>query len=96
MRAHFSGLRQRWQGGSLLFSRLRIGTRLACMMVLAMLVALMLAASGIRGLAAAQESLRVVYEDRMKPVRALAQIAHLMLANRLQLQIALHETGQGA
>ncbi|NMM81513.1 diguanylate cyclase [Acidovorax sp. SRB_14] len=84
-------LARRWQGGHPLFSRLRIGTRLAWMMALAMLVAVLLAAAGISGLAASQDSLRLVYEDRMKPVRALAQISHLMLSNRLQLQIALDE-----
>ena len=71
-----------------LLSRLRIGTRLAVMMVLAVMVAGLLAAAGIRGLAASKESLRVVYEDRMAPVRTLSQIAQLMLANQLYLQLA--------
>ena len=58
-------------------------------MLLAALVAALLAAMGIRGLAASKESLRVVYEDRMEPVRSLSQISHLMLANQLQMQLAL-------
>jgi len=75
--------------GYRLFSRFRIGTRLAAMMVLAATVSALLAAMGIRGLAAANDSLRSVYEERMTPVRSLAQIAHLMLSNQLQLQVAL-------
>ena len=75
-----------------LFSRFRIGTRLAAMMVLAALVSALLASSGIQGLAASNQSLHVVYEDRMKPVRTLGQISQLMLANQHQLQIALAQT----
>ena len=75
--------------GYRLFSRFRIGTRLAAMMVLAATVSALLAAMGIRGLAAANDSLRSVYEELMSPVRSLAQIAHLMLSNQLQLQVAL-------
>ena len=78
-----------WLHHQAIFSRFRIGTRLAAMMVLAGLVAILLAASGIQGLADANESLRMVYEGRMKPVRTLGQISHLMLANQHQLQIAL-------
>ncbi|HAU58456.1 MAG TPA: diguanylate cyclase, partial [Comamonadaceae bacterium] len=78
--------------GHHLFSRFRIGTRLAAMMVLAALVSALLATSGIQGLAASNESLHVVYEDRMKPVRTLGQISQLMLANQHQLQIALAQT----
>ncbi|MCE1249720.1 MAG: Tar ligand binding domain-containing protein, partial [Comamonadaceae bacterium] len=52
-------------------SRLRIRTRITALMLLAALVAALLAALGIRGLAASKESLRVVYEDRMTPVRNL-------------------------
>ncbi len=78
--------------GYRLFSRFRIGTRLAAMMVLAALVSALLAASGIQGLAAANQSLHAVYEDRMKPVRTLGQISQLMLANQHQLQMALAQT----
>ena len=53
--------------GYRLFSRFRIGTRLAAMMVLAATVSALLAAMGIRGLAAANDSLRSVYEERMTP-----------------------------
>ena len=83
--------RQGWDWGYSLFSRLRIGTRLAAMMVLAAVVAVLLATLGISGLATSNESLRQVYEQRMEPMRGLAQISQLMLANRLQLQIALKE-----
>jgi diguanylate cyclase (GGDEF)-like protein len=89
------GARTPWLDHHALFSRFRIGTRLAAMMVLAGLVAVLLAASGIRGLADANESLHMVYEGRMKPVRTLGQISHLMLANQHQLQIALGQTATG-
>jgi diguanylate cyclase (GGDEF)-like protein len=79
--------------GHRLFSRFRIGTRLAAMMALAALVSALLATMGVRGLAAANESLRMVYETRMKPVRNLDQVAHLMLSNQLQLQLALARPG---
>ncbi len=77
-----------------LFSRLRIGTRITALMSLAVLVAAALAALGIRGLAESKESLRIVHEDRMEPVRGLSQIAQLMLANQLQLQLALARTAR--
>jgi len=78
--------------GHALFSRFRIGTRLAALMVLAALVTIVLAATGIHGLAVSNESLRAVHEERMKPVRNLSQIAHLMLSNQHQLQMALAQT----
>lgn len=85
--------------GYSLFSHFRIGTRLAVLMVLAATISALLAAMGIRGLAAANESLRTVYEERMAPVRSLGQITHLMLSNQLQLQMALappHAAGSTA
>ena len=51
------------------------------MMVLAAVVAVLLATLGISGLATSNESLRQVYEQRMEPMRGLAQISQLMLAN---------------
>ena len=78
--------------GYRLFSRFSIGTRLAAMMVLAATVSALLAAMGLQGLAAGNESLRTVYEERMTPVRSLAQIAHLMLSNQLQVQMALAQS----
>jgi len=68
-----------------------IGVRLFALMGLAASVALMLAAAGILGLAASKESLRTVYEDRMLPLQQLADIARLMLQNRVLLQTALSE-----
>lgn len=61
------------------------------MMVVAAVVAALLASLGIQGLATSNDSQRQVYEERMQPMRALAHISHLMLTNRLQLQIALNE-----
>lgn len=76
-------------------SRLRIRTRITALMLLAALVAALLAALGIRGLAASKESLRVVYEDRMTPVRNLSEIGRLMLSNQLQMQLALVQASPG-
>lgn len=81
-----------------LFSRFRIRTRLAALMVLAATISALLAAMGIRGLSASNESLRTVYEERMVPARSLAQIAHLLLSNQLHLQTTLaqsHSAGAG-
>lgn len=90
-------LEERPDIGHALFSRFRIGTRLAGLMALAALVTMLLAAAGIQGLATSNESLRSVHEDRMKPVRTLSQIAHLMLSNQHQLQMALAQAAtQGA
>lgn len=69
--------------------RWRIGTRLAAMMALAAAVAVALTAWGVRGLGESAESLHRVYQERMKPVRMLSQIAQHMLANQHQLQMAL-------
>ncbi|MGL4807260.1 MAG: Tar ligand binding domain-containing protein, partial [Giesbergeria sp.] len=69
--------------------RWRIGTRLAATMALAALVAVGLTAWGVRGLGESAHSLHRVYEERMKPVRTLSQIAQHMLANQHQLQMAL-------
>ncbi|MDO8248277.1 MAG: EAL domain-containing protein [Rhodoferax sp.] len=73
-----------------------IGVRLLTLMGLAASVALLLAAAGILGLAASKESLRSVYEDRMLPAQQLAQIANLMLTNRILLQASLTEVSIGA
>ncbi|MFZ3218625.1 MAG: EAL domain-containing protein [Rhodoferax sp.] len=66
-----------------------IGKRLGAMMGLAAAVSVLLAGMGIAGLAASNESLRSVYEDRMVPVRELSRIHGLFLSNRLILQSAL-------
>ena len=78
-----------------LLLNVNIGVRLFTLMGLAAIVALLLAAAGILGLAASKESLRSVYEDRMVPVQQLAEIAKLMLTNRLLLQVALSEVNVG-
>ena len=80
---HFSVSRRLLQVG--------IGARLFALMALAAAVSLVLAVAGVTGLGASKESLRSVYEDRMLPVQQLAQIAKLMLTNRLLLQTALSE-----
>ncbi|MEO8117790.1 MAG: EAL domain-containing protein [Rhodoferax sp.] len=72
-----------------------IGVRLLTLLVLGGLVALLLAAAGILGLAAAKESLRSVYEDRMVPLQQLAKITNLMLTNRMLVQDSLSEVSIG-
>ena len=74
-----------------LLLNVNIGVRLLTLMGFAASIALLLAAAGLLGLAASKESLRSVYEDRMLPVHHLAEIAKLMLTNRLLLQAALSE-----
>ena len=73
-----------------------IGVRLLALMGLAASVAVSLAAAGILGLAASKDNLRSVYEERMVPVQQLAEIAKLMLTNRMLLQAALSEVTIGA
>jgi diguanylate cyclase (GGDEF)-like protein len=72
-----------------------IGVRLLALMVLGGAVALLLAATGILGLAAAKESLRSVYEERMVPLQQLAKITQLMLSNRMLVRASLGEVSIG-
>jgi diguanylate cyclase (GGDEF)-like protein len=71
----------------------RIGVRLLAVTGMACALAVLLAGSGIAGLAESKESLRMVYQARMRPVQQLARVANLMLTNRLLLQSALSELG---
>ena len=82
---------RRWDWGYSLFAQLRIGTRLTAMMAVAAVVAALLATLGIKGLETSNDSLRELYAERMRPMRSLSHISHLMLANRLQLQLARNE-----
>ena len=75
----------------MLFLNMNIGKRLSMMVGLALLVAILLAAMGVMGLSATKESLRTVYEDRMVPLKDLAEIRVLMAENRIQLRTALSE-----
>jgi len=68
-----------------------LGKRLAILMALAAAVSALLAGMGILGLQASNESLHAVYEDRMVPVRELSRIQHLMMSNRVILQMALSD-----
>lgn len=69
----------------------KIGVRLFALMGVAAVLSLLLAAAGMWGLAASNESLRSVYEDRMLPLQQLADIVQRMLHNRALLQTALSE-----
>lgn len=66
-----------------------IQVRLLFLMGLALSAALVLAAVGVSGLAESKESLRSVYEERMRSVQQLAEIDRLMLTNRLLMETAL-------
>ena len=74
-----------------MFLKLKVGQRLSMMIALALLVATLFAAMGLMGLNTSKESLRTVYEDRMKPVKDLAEISNRMLDNRTQILDAVSE-----
>ena len=70
--------------GYRLFSRFRIGTRLAAMMVLAATVQRPAGGHGYPGTGGRQRKPAHGVRRAHDPVRSLAQIAHLMLSNQLQ------------
>ncbi len=65
--------------------KLNIGPRLAAVIGLGVLVALILAIHGLIGLNATQQSLKTVYEDRLVPLRDLALINEHTLENKFLL-----------
>lgn len=71
---------------------LTVGQRLAGIVGLAVLVAVMLVGLGIYGLSASKDSLKTVYEDRMLALDGLAKINVDMLKNRTHLNEALAES----
>jgi diguanylate cyclase len=68
---------------------LGIGARLFVLMGLAAAVTLLVTGSGILGVAASTDSLRAVYEERMRPLQQLTTISDLMLKQRLSLEHSL-------
>jgi methyl-accepting chemotaxis protein len=70
---------------------MKVSHRLTGMVGLAVVVAAMLTVYGIYGLSASKDSLKTVYENRMKPLGDLGKISNLMLENRTYLRIALSE-----
>ncbi len=66
-----------------------LGRRLASLMALGGVVTVLLAGMGMFGLAASNESLRTMYEERMVSVRDLSAMEGLILTNRLLLQTAI-------
>ena len=74
-----------------MFSKLSVGQRLAGIIGLAVLVAMVLTGLGLHGLSATKDSLKSVYENRMKPLGDLGKISNLMLENRIHLRVALSE-----
>lgn len=70
---------------------LTVGQRLAGIIGLAVLVAIILVGLGISGLSASNSSLKTVFEDRMVSLKDLNQILTNMLDNRRALRTALSE-----
>lgn len=70
---------------------LTVGQRLAGLIGLAVLVAVMLVGLGVYGLSASKDSLKTVFEDRMKPVVDLGQISKIMIDNRRAVRAALSD-----
>lgn len=68
-----------------MFSKLKLAWRLALIIGLGILVALLLMLQGLNGLDHANKSLMSVYEDRMKPLQDLAQIDALMQQHTLTI-----------
>lgn len=58
--------------------KFKIGTRLAGLISLGVLVAIILAVQGLQGLNASQQSLKTVYENRMQPLQNLAVMNELI------------------
>ncbi|AMK76557.1 MULTISPECIES: methyl-accepting chemotaxis protein [Methylomonas] len=71
--------------------KFKIGARLAGMIGLGILVAVILAVQGYTGLNASQQSLKTVYEDRMVPLRDLSLLNESLQENKYVLQDALGE-----
>jgi methyl-accepting chemotaxis protein len=70
---------------------LSVGQRLAGIIGMAVLVAVMLTWIGLSGLSASNASLKTVYEDRTVPVGDLGKAAVLMVENRATLRTALSQ-----
>ena len=76
-----------------MFKNMSVKARLIVLSAIAVLVATGIGVMGLVSLERTGESLKTVYEDRMKPVADLGKIAILMLDNRTQLETALGEVG---
>lgn len=74
--------------GRVLF-RWSVGARLMTLMALAAATGIGLMASGLHGMANTAKELQRLHDERMVPVRTLADISRLMLSNQYQLQLAL-------
>lgn len=74
-----------------MFSKFTVGQRLSGMVILAILVSVMLTGMGLYGLSLSKDSLKDIYEDRMKPLGNLGEIHLLMLENLTLLRTALSE-----
>lgn len=79
-----------------MLTKIKIGGRLAGMIGLGVLVAILLAAQGLIGLNASQQSLKTVYEDRFLPLRDLSLMNERLQENRFLLTDALNELADNA
>jgi methyl-accepting chemotaxis protein len=74
----------------------KIGSRLAGLIGLGVLVAVILAIQGYSSLDDSQQSLKTVYEDRMVPLRDLGLLNEALLSNKFILQGGLAEIANHA
>ena len=65
------------------FLRLAIGLRLGCAFAVVLVLLLIVAASGLRGVSETTEALHTMYEDRAVPVQQLSDVNRLLLRNRV-------------
>lgn len=80
-----------WRMRNMLLN-LNVGPRLAAVIGLGVLVAVILAVQGVLGLNATQQSLKSVYEDRMVPLRDLASINERMQESKFIVLNLVSET----
>lgn len=73
----------------------KVAQRITGIIVLAVMVAMTQAALGLYELSIANNSLKNVYENRMKPAEDLRDISNLMLENLNYLRVALSEVKAG-
>jgi len=74
-----------------MFKNMSVKARLTVLNSIAVLVATGIGLMGLASLELAKDSLKTVYEDRMKPVAVLDKMASLMLESQTHLGMALSE-----
>jgi aerotaxis receptor len=81
--------------GKIMLERITIAQRLWAWAAFATAIFYTAAALGWFGLAAARDSLKRVYDDRMVPVMEMTQFRELLNANRVELLLALQHDPKG-